>query len=69
MQVLGLGCGGKSMIYRGHEDFREWRGDCDTPVVFWVLGISFSFIQRDYLGCSPRGRWCLGDGTIVKECG
>jgi hypothetical protein len=44
VQILCLGCVGKSLIYSRHKDFREWGGDSDATVILWVGGIAFAFV-------------------------
>jgi hypothetical protein len=69
VQVEGLGGGGQSLVYCGHEYLSEWGGDGDTSVIFRICTVAFSFVQWNDFGCSPRGRWCLINCAIIQECG
>jgi hypothetical protein len=57
------------VVDNGHEYLGERGGDCDTSIIFWIGGIPFSFVKWDDFGCSPRGRWGLGDGAGIEESG
>jgi hypothetical protein len=56
------------VVYGCHKYFGKWGGDGDTAVILWVACVTFTFVQRYYFGCTPRGWWWLGDGAGVEEC-
>jgi hypothetical protein len=57
------------VVDNGHKYFGERGGDGDASIIFWIGGIAFALVKWDDFGCSPRGRWGLGDGAGIEESG